>query len=170
MGIQRRGVAATVAALALGLLVAPSSALAAPVGKIAYQGADLAKSPILSFGWSVTRPHTLTGGGGGGGDAAFTHIEFTKDVSRATPAELVHAARGLTIPAAVITFEDSPLEVCVTDAVVTELTEESRAGKLVESVSLGYRRILLTFDIGLVEIPMGGFDLAGNAEWTGPCP
>jgi hypothetical protein len=155
----------------LGFVALPGVATAATIGKVTYPGSDLQGTPIQSFGWGVNFPLPLTGGGGGGvGKAAFTDIEFTKRPSATSPAYLVHVAKATPIPTALVRLDESPLEICVQGAVLTRLETESRGSKLIESVSMGYRWILLRFDTGIAQIPVGGFDLETNAEWNGPCP
>jgi type VI protein secretion system component Hcp len=152
-------------------LALPAGAMAAPIGKISYPGTDEVEgSPILSFGWSVAHPQPLTSGGGPANPAAFKEIEFTKPLNKGTPAYLRQVGKSTAVPHAVIKFDDSPLEVCLEQVYATKLDLQSHGAKLAESVALGYNRILLTFDIGIAQIPMAGFDLGANAPWNGPCP
>jgi type VI protein secretion system component Hcp len=157
---------AVVGAAALAL---PAGASAA-AGTIAFPGGDIPKAKIQSFSWGVNLPSS-TGTGGGGGAPNLSEIQFKKPASSATPTLFDHAVRGLHIQTAVVRFEESPLRICLKEALVTGLTERgSGKGKVTEEVSLNYAKILVGFDLGIAQIPVAGYDVSGKVAWSGPCP
>ena len=91
-------------------------------------------------------------------------------MSKSSPALFSYTARGLHIPSAVISFDEGPLEVCLAEAQLTNFEQTTKASGVVESYELEYDRILVSVDFAAAVIPVAGYDVGGNANWSGPCP
>jgi hypothetical protein len=143
------------------MLSAPALATGA-VGKITFPGADdLPRTPFDSYTFSAVRPNA--------GGPVF-ELSLSGKASKSSPAIFSHGVRGLHIPDAVIDFGDSPLEICVSNAEIVSVEQGTKGSTVRETFELEFQQILMSFDAGVAQIPVAGFDSQANGAWNGPCP
>jgi type VI secretion system secreted protein Hcp len=155
----------TAAALALGVLSAPSATAATDmfikIGDIEGESQDLKHKneiDVLAWSWGMSQSGTLhVGGGGGGGKVCVQDLSFTKWIDKATPDLMIGLTVGESYPDARLTVRSAgdssgqePLEYLVINMKNVLVTSVSTGGsggedRLTENVTLNFSEVEWTY-------------------------
>jgi type VI secretion system secreted protein Hcp len=133
---------------------------------------------VLAWSWGMSQSGSFhTGSGGGAGKASFQDLSFTKYVDSASPALMLHLAKGTHIDKAVLLVrkagegQQKYIQIDMTKCIVTSVSAGGSGGedKLTENVTLNFAEVKYEYfkqDATGKTASAGEFnwDIAGTAE------
>lgn len=105
---------------------------------------------VLSWSWGMSQSGNMhMGGGGGSGKASFQDLSFTKYVDSASPALMLHLAKGTHIPKATLLVrkagegQQKYMVIEMKECIVSSLSTGGSGGedKLTENVTLNFAKV-----------------------------
>jgi len=105
---------------------------------------------VLAWSWGMSQSGNMhMGGGGGAGKASFQDLSFTKYVDAASPALMLHLAKGTHIPKATLLVrkagegQQKYITIEMTECIVSSLSTGGSGGedRLTENVTLNFAKV-----------------------------
>jgi type VI secretion system secreted protein Hcp len=127
---------------------------------------------VLAWSWGASQSGTThTGGGGGAGKANFQDLSYTKYIDSASPALLIHLAKGKHIPKVVLLVrkagegQQKYLQIDMEEVIVTSVSTGGSGGedKLTENVTLNFAKVKYEY---FTQTDKGATASAGEFNWN----